>query len=62
MGRQHYLFTKGLLVYITVYTNAQKIRKLEAINQKLSIGQITFSYYKNHCKLFLYHKEIVKYN
>ena len=29
-----YLFSK----YITVHTNAQNIRKLEVINQKLSIG------------------------
>ena len=27
---------------LSLFTNAQKIRKLEAINQKLSNGQITF--------------------
>ena len=48
---------KTLLTYfqnITVYTKVQKIRKLEAINQKLSIGQITFSCYKYHYNSSLY--------
>ena len=54
-------FTYLFLKYIKVYTNAQKIRKLETINQNVSVGQITFSYNKNHYKLSLYQKENVKY-
>ena len=34
-------------------TNAQKIQKLEAINQKLSIGLITFSCNKTYCEVSL---------
>ena len=35
-----------LNINIIVYTNAQKIWKLEAINLKLLIGQIKFSWHK----------------
>ena len=46
-------FLKYYFQNITVFTNAQKIRKLEAINQKLSFGQTSFPCYENHYKLSL---------